>query len=72
MISISKTLKYKSFFVLTAVCCTLFYFATSQPVRAEGVTLSVTPTLIELSAEPDRSWESSIKVINNNSFELTV
>lgn len=39
---------------------------------AQAVSLGVTPTLIEISAEPGSSWESTIKVINNNSFPLTV
>lgn len=72
MISISKTLKYKYFFIFAAICWIVCFSSTAKQAHAEGVTLSVTPTLIELSAEPDRSWESSIKVINNNSFELTV
>lgn len=39
---------------------------------AQGISLSVTPTLFEMSAVPNQAWNSSIKVINNNQRELTV
>lgn len=38
----------------------------------DGLTLSVTPTLFEMSASPTQTWNSSIKVINNNRQPLTV
>jgi hypothetical protein len=36
------------------------------------VSLSVTPTLFEMSANPQQAWNSSVKVINNNPQELVV
>lgn len=38
----------------------------------DTLSLSVTPTLFQMSAVPAQSWKSSIKVINNNPYELTV
>lgn len=38
----------------------------------ESVTLSVTPPLFQMAAEPEQVWQSSIKVVNTNSFPLTV
>ena len=37
-----------------------------------GLSLSVTPTLFEMSAVPLQSWSSSVKVINNNPQPITV
>lgn len=46
------------------------------PVRAfsqsEGLSLSVSPTLFQMSAVPEQLWNSGVKVINNNPHELTV
>ena len=39
---------------------------------AAGLSLSVTPTLFEMSAVPSQAWTSSIKVVNNNPQDLTV
>ncbi len=45
---------------------------TGVALAQSGLSISVTPSLIELSVEPGRTWESSVKVINNNQFDLTV
>lgn len=37
-----------------------------------GLSMSVTPTLFEMSAQPFQTWESSVKVINNNATPLTI
>ncbi len=39
---------------------------------AQGLSMSVTPTLFEMSAVPLQAWSSSVKVINNNPTTLTV
>jgi hypothetical protein len=39
---------------------------------AQGVSLSVTPTLIEMTGTPGQLWRSNLKVVNSNPFELTV
>lgn len=36
------------------------------------LSLSVTPTLFEMSAVPQQAWNSNVKVINNNPYPLTV
>lgn len=56
--------------VLLLLCCIL---ATPLPIKAQSVlSLSVTPTLFEMSANPGQKWQSSVKVINSNPYELTV
>jgi hypothetical protein len=62
---INKTRVY-SFFIIGIL------LTTPLGVFAAGLSLSVTPTLFEMSAVPSQSWQSSIKVINNNPQELTV
>ena len=37
-----------------------------------GLSLSVTPTLFEMSAVPSQTWNSSVKIINNNKTDITV
>ncbi len=38
----------------------------------EAVTLSISPTLYDMSAEPGQSWSGSLKIVNVNPFDLTV
>jgi len=53
--------------------CTLVFPALSfAQAPNNAISLSVTPTLFEMSASPSQVWESSVKVINNNPQELTV
>ncbi len=40
--------------------------------QSNTVSLSVTPTLFEMSAAPLQVWQSNVKVINNNPYSLTV
>ncbi|MCB9811888.1 LytR C-terminal domain-containing protein [Candidatus Nomurabacteria bacterium] len=52
-----------------------FILATFVPIGAvaqESLSLSVTPTLFEMSATKGQMWQSNIKVINTNTFPLTV
>jgi hypothetical protein len=45
------------------------------PVAAQqndGVSITVAPTLIELGLAPGEVWQSSIKVVNTNTFPLTI
>ena len=66
--------KYKS--LTTYVCVGVFLFVLfifSYPVYAQStLSLSVTPTLFEMSAEPGQLWKSEVKVINSNDFDITV
>lgn len=38
----------------------------------ESLTLSVTPTLFNMTANPGQDWVSTIKVINSNPYELSI
>ncbi|MCA9361236.1 LytR C-terminal domain-containing protein [Candidatus Kaiserbacteria bacterium] len=49
-----------------------FFILFLNSVSAQSLSLSVTPTLFEMSAEPEQSWTSSVRVINNNPFDLSV
>ncbi len=41
-------------------------------VEAQSQSLSVTPPLFQLSVKPGDIWQSSVRVINPNEFEMTV
>lgn len=47
-------------------------FAPGVTFAQRALTLSVTPTLFEMSASPGQEWRSSVKVINSNPYDLTV
>jgi hypothetical protein len=51
------------------LCLLAPFFSHAQ---SGGLSLSVTPTLFQMSAVPEQSWSSGVKVINNNPYELTV
>lgn len=38
----------------------------------EAITLSISPTIFDMSAEPGQTWNSTLRVINVNPFDLTV
>ena len=50
----------------------LFFLTPFLAFAQSSLTLSVTPTLFEMSANPGQIWESSVKVVNNNAFDITV
>ncbi len=59
--------KYFGVFIFT------FFLIPVASVLAQGaVTLSVSPTLFEMSASPGQEWKSNVRVINVNDFDLTV
>ncbi len=66
MISISKKLILLSSFLFVVLALPFFVLAQNS------LTLSVTPPLFQLSAVPEQVWQSNIKVINSNSFPITV
>ena len=39
---------------------------------ASALSFTITPTLFEMSAAPGQSWNSSVKVVNDNDFPITV
>lgn len=40
--------------------------------RADSQTLTVTPPLFQISVNPGQLWQSSVKVVNSNPYDLTV
>lgn len=74
MISIYQKKVTLNFTLLTAFICVSILLL-PYIVRAEnqvGLSLSVTPTLFQMSAIPQQSWSSGVKVINNNKHPITV
>lgn len=59
---------HKFLAAIILVCCIAPSFVLAQ----EAVTLSISPTLYDMSAEPGQSWSGSLKVVNVNPFDLTV
>lgn len=50
----------------------LFFLAPNLIFAQESLTLSVSPTLFDMSAEKGQAWQSNVKVINVNNYDLTV
>lgn len=51
----------------------IIYTVTPHILLAQSVqSLSVTPPLFQLSVKPGDFWQSNLKVVNNNSYALTV
>lgn len=58
-----------------AFCCVCLFFLFTTNTHAQentGLSLSVTPTLFQMSVVPSQAWNSSVKVINNNKYEITI
>lgn len=51
---------------------TLFFIPVASAFAQGAVTLSVSPTLFEMSANPGQEWKSNVRVVNVNDFDLTV
>ncbi len=59
------------FRIFAPVLC--LFFGVQSQVSAQGSQiLSVTPPLFQLSINPGEIWQSSLKVVNGNPYELTV
>jgi len=65
MTSILNTSKW-----LLLLCFVLPSIVIAQ--QPETQTLTVSPTLFEMRAEPGQAWTSELRVINANSYEITV
>lgn len=47
--------------------------AVPVPAAAQqGLSFSITPTIFDMAAMPGQAWTSSVKVVNNNPYPLTV
>lgn len=67
MISILKTNhKLLSLFIIIGIFFPLFSHA------QDALSLSVSPTLFDMTANPEQEWVSTIRVINSNSYDITV
>ncbi|MEN9922005.1 MAG: hypothetical protein RL097_281 [Candidatus Parcubacteria bacterium] len=67
MISISKiSLNTFAFFFL---CFVVPFVAHGQ---SGSLTLSVSPTLFEMTANPEQEWVSTIRVVNANPYDITI
>lgn len=67
MISILKT----SFVIVASIFLSGVTFVSAQ--QSEQVqTLSVSPTLFQMTANPSQSWTSEIRVINVNDYPITI
>ena len=65
--------KTKKFLYFLIFICGVFSLL--QPISTnaqESLTLSVSPTLFDMTAHKEQEWQSSIKVINVNNYDLTV
>lgn len=63
----------KSIWLVLTVLIAGALFGSAPSVMAQGsLSLSVTPTLFEMSATPGQFWQSSVRVINTNDYPLTV
>lgn len=54
--------------IVASFCFLQYVYAADQTQQS----LSVTPPLFQLSVEPGDTWQSSVKVVNVNSYPLTV
>ena len=66
---ISILIKKQIFFSLVYF---VYMFGVPQTFAIESQILSVTPPLFQLSAVPGDIWQSSIKVVNGNSYPISV
>ncbi len=67
LISAKSNMRYS--FLFLAV---LSFLSFTSPVHAQSQSLSVTPPLFQLSINPGDIWQSSVRVVNSNTFPLTV
>jgi len=68
MISTSKNKLAQLIVIGLFACLTLPGFVSAQ----SAVTLSVSPTLFEMTASPSQTWTSTVRVINSNSFPIQI
>lgn len=68
MTLISKRIIQKALASLFLLAVALPNFALAQ----EALTLSISPSLFDISISPNQEWRSSLRVINVNDYDLTV
>ncbi len=59
-----------------SICSLICLFVAFGPLQvfaqAGGLSFSITPTIFDMAAMPGQSWSSTLKVVNNNPYELTL
>ena len=66
-------LTLKNSFITLLICCAgLFLPSVLKAEETRSQTLSVSPTLFQMSANPSQTWTSEIRVINVNDYEIVV
>lgn len=61
-------------FTLRLIGIALFILALILPLRyalGQGLSLTVTPPLFQLTIGPGEQWASTVKVVNNNDYDVT-
>lgn len=66
----TSILKPNYILLVLSLFCAFFFPLLLQ--AQSSLALSITPTIINIGAEPGSTWSSSIKVINSNNFDITV
>lgn len=68
---ISTFQKISSATILTALAV-LLVFSPSTTYAQEGLSISVSPTIYDMTANPGQMWQSTVRIVNPNPFELTL
>jgi len=50
----------------------LLLFPLAAQAQSGSLTLSVSPTLFDMTANPEQEWESVVRVINSNPYEISL
>ncbi len=70
------TLTQKTMTSILKIFPSFFFIALLVPfiasAQGESLTLSVSPTLFDMTANPEQEWVSTVRVINANPYEITV
>jgi hypothetical protein len=68
MILTSQNILHNSIFILLLLCGLFPAVLQAQ----DALSISISPTLYEMSASPGQEWSSSVKIINSNPYELVI
>lgn len=63
--------QFSSIFVLICILGTAFPLQTEAQL-SDSLSLTITPPLFQLTIGPGESWASTIKVVNSNSYDVTL
>ena len=58
--------------IVSLLFVVVWFWSVSTVYAQNALTLSVTPSLFQVSAEPGQQWQSSVKMVNTNSYPITV